>query len=308
MAKGFSYGGQAVIEGVMMRGATGIAIAVRKASNDIIVREEALQSWVQRYPLLRLPLIRGVLALIETMVIGLRSLSFSASEYAEGEGEELGFKELALTLIVAFAFTVGLFIVLPALVIRFLQSSIDSNVVLNLVEGAVKVGFFLAYIIAISGLRDIRRVFEYHGAEHKTIHCYEAGQELTVANVRRFSTLHPRCGTNFILLVLLTSVFVFSFFGRPPFLQRILIHLGLLPVVAGLSYEIIKLAGKHKLVQVLVYPGLLLQKLTTREPDDSQLEVAISALQAVLARDQARNAEGTDSTVQNSRIGNCLLH
>ncbi len=305
MARGFSYGGQAVIEGVMMRGVTGIAIAVRKASNDIIVREERLQSWAQRHPLLRLPFLRGMLALVETMIIGMRSLSFSANEYAEEEGEELGFKELALTMLIAFAFTVGLFIILPAFVIRLVQSSIHSNVALNLVEGAVKITFFLAYIVAISGLKDIRRVFEYHGAEHKTIHCYEAGESLTVENVRKYTTLHPRCGTNFVLLVLLTSVFVFSFFGRPPFLERVLIHLALLPVVSGISYEVIKLAGRYKAVRVFVYPGMLLQKLTTRQPDDSQLEVAIRALQAVLVSDKAVSSEGKDGKEQ---IANSLLH
>ena len=304
MARGFSYGGQAVIEGVMMRGAKGIATAVRKTSDDIIVQEERLQPWSQRYPILGLPFLRGMFALVETMIIGLKSLSFSASAYAEEDGEELTVKEVVLTMVVAFGLAVGLFIVLPAFLIRWVQSSITSNVVLNLVEGAIKIGLFLAYVVGISILEDIRRVFEYHGAEHKTINCYEAGKPLTVENVRSFTTLHPRCGTNFVLLVLLTSILVFSFFGRPPFLQRVLTHLALLPVVSGISYELIKLAARNKLVRVLVYPGLLLQKLTTREPDDSQIEVAIKALNTVLAQDtiQADSVTGNEKQIRTGLV------
>lgn len=285
MSRGFSYGGQAVIEGVMMRGRSGLAIAVRKADNTIIVREEAIRSASQRFPLLRLPILRGMVALVESLVVGLRSLSFSASAFAEEEGEELGFRELAATMVVALALTIGLFVILPAFLVKQFQSVISSDILVNLAEGLIKVAVFLIYIVAISASKDIRRVFEYHGAEHKAIHCYESGQELTVENARKFTTMHPRCGTNFILLVLVTSVFIFSFFGRPPFWQRILIHVAILPLVSGLSYELIKLAGRYKAVRTLVYPGLLLQKLTTREPNDAQLEVAIRALKTVLAAD-----------------------
>lgn len=305
MSKGFSYGGQAVIEGVMMRGRSRLAIAVRKADNSIIVREEAVRSASQRLPFLRLPIIRGVVALVESLVVGLRALSFSASAFAEEEGEELGFGELAVTMAVAFVLAVGLFVVLPAFLVKQFHNLIASDIILNLVEGLIKVAVFLTYIIVISTAKDIRRVFEYHGAEHKAIHCYEAGEELTVENARKFTTMHPRCGTNFMLLVLVTSVFVFSFFGRPPFLQRILLHLAILPLVAGLSYELIKLAGKYKVVRMLVYPGLLLQKLTTREPNDEQLEVAIRALKTVLTADNALHQR--DNSVE-SQISTSFVH
>jgi len=290
----FRYGGQAVIEGVMMRGKRFSSIAVRKMNQEITVRVDALKPWSDRFPILKKPVIRGAVALVETLMMGIRSLSYSASEYGETEEEQLTTKELVLTMGFAALLTVGLFIVLPALLIRLIEGMITSNLLLNLIEGLIKVSFFVAYIAAISLMKDIQRVFQYHGAEHKTINCYEAGCELTVAEVKRHSRIHARCGTNFLLIVLFTSVIVFSFFGRPPFIQRVLIHLAIMPLVAGLSYEVIRQAGQddcHPIFKWLAKPGMALQYLTTKEPDDSQIEVAIKALQAVVQRDASHEEE-----------------
>ncbi|NLM55627.1 MAG: DUF1385 domain-containing protein [Firmicutes bacterium] len=290
----FRYGGQAVIEGVMMRGKRFSSIAVRKMNHEITVRTDALKPWSDRFPMLKKPVLRGAVALIETLIMGIKSLSYSASEYGESEEEQLTTKELVLTMGLAVLLTVGLFIVLPAFVIKLIQPLIKVNLLLNLVEGLIKVSFFVAYIIGISWMKDIQRVFQYHGAEHKAINCYEAGCELSVAEVRRHSRIHARCGTNFLLIVLFTSVIVFSFFGRPPFVQRILIHLAIMPLVAGLSYEIIRQAGRedcHPFFKWLAKPGMALQHFTTKEPDDSQIEVAIRALETVVQRDASHSEE-----------------
>lgn len=283
----FNYGGQAVIEGVMMRGQYHAAVAVRKADQSITVLEENLRPWSDRFPILKKPILRGSAALIESLIMGLRSLNYSASQFGEAE-EQLTTKELVLTMIFALVVTVALFIVLPAFLLRFVQSYISSNIVVNLVEGVIKVSIFVLYIAAIAWMEDIKRVFAYHGAEHKTINCYEAGEELTVENVAKHSRIHARCGTNFLLIVLFTSVFVFSFFGRPPFLQRILIHVAIMPLVAGLSYELIRKAGQkdcHPVFRLLAKPGMLLQNLTTVEPDEHMIEVAIKALKTVVDKD-----------------------
>ncbi|HHV94201.1 MAG TPA: DUF1385 domain-containing protein [Firmicutes bacterium] len=292
MGQRFSYGGQAVIEGVMMRGRSNLAVAVRRR-DGIVLREERLQPWTQRYPVLGWPFVRGSVALIESLVMGIRALSFSASQFAEEEEAELTTKDLVMTIGFAVLLTVGVFIALPAYVVRLVQAYIGSNVLLNIVEGLIKISLFLLYILGISLMQDIRRVFEYHGAEHKAINCYEAGEPLTVENVAKYTTVHRRCGTNFLLIVFFTSIFLFSFFGRPPFVQRVLLHIALLPAVAGIAYELIRLAGRPNRpwwVEVIAAPGLLLQKLTTREPDSDQIEVAIRALQVVVDRDQAKLA------------------
>jgi len=289
LSKNFYYGGQAVIEGVMMRGRTSMAIAVRKPSGGIQVKEDEVGSITRRFPILKWPLIRGVVALIEALVIGMNALSYSASIFTEEEEEQLGAKEIALTIVVAILLSVGLFIALPALVIRLVQAYISSDILLNLTEGLIKITFFLGYVVIISFMPDIRRVFEYHGAEHKSINCYEAGKELTVENIRSHSRLHRRCGTSFIVIVLIVSILVFSFFGRPQYLQRVLLHLALMPLVAGIAYEFIRLAGRKdapRLFAVLSLPGVWTQYITTREPDDQQIEVAIRSLGAVLDHDQ----------------------
>lgn len=291
--KPYFYGGQAVIEGVMMRGRNSLAIAVRKQDGSIAMREDPLSSITQRFPILKYFPFRGMVAMVEAMVIGIRALNYSAQEYVEEEEEELGTKEMVMTMGFAFLLAAGLFIGLPALIIHFVERYVDSHVVLNLIEGLIKITFFLAYVWGISFMSDIRRVFEYHGAEHKTINCYEAGDKLTVGNVRKASRFHKRCGTSFIVFVLLISILLFSFFGKPPFLLRILYHLLLLPVVAGVSYEIIRIAGKDnapKFVHWLSLPGIWTQSITTREPDDSQIEVAIQSLEAVIATDRQKAA------------------
>ncbi len=292
MAENFFYGGQAVIEGVMMRGRKSMAIAVRKMSGEIVMKEDPVHSVTARFPFLKWPLLRGVVALVEAMVIGMKALSYSASQFAEEEEEELGAKEIVLTMGFALLLTIGLFVVLPAFIINFVERYIQSNVLLNFVEGGLKITFFIGYIAAISFMKDIRRVFQYHGAEHKAINCYEAGDPLTVENVKAHSLIHRRCGTSFIIFVLLVSIFIFSFFGRPPFLQRVGLHLLLLPVVAGISYEIIRLAGRKNapwFIRVISLPGMWTQRLTTREPVDDQIEVAIQSLHAVLQKDQAES-------------------
>ncbi|NPV54575.1 MAG: DUF1385 domain-containing protein [Firmicutes bacterium] len=284
----FQYGGQAVIEGVMMRGQTSIAIAVRRQDHEITVREKPIGSLTARWPFLRWPVIRGVVMLVESLVIGIQALMFSANEFAGGEGEEkLKPWELTGTIVFAMALFVGLFIVLPNLFAVAVQKLVHNVVAVNLLEGLFRIFIFLAYIFAVSRIKDIQRVFEYHGAEHKTIHTYEAGEELTVENARKHSTLHPRCGTSFLLIVMVIMIIAFSLIGRRAFLPRIALRLAMLPVVAGLSYEVIKATGrKHvaKWVRWAIAPGLWLQKLTTREPDNEQLEVAIKALESVLEK------------------------
>jgi uncharacterized protein YqhQ len=278
------YGGQAVIEGVMMRGKKNLAIAVRDNEDDIILHTEIINSITDKFSILGKPFIRGVVSLFESMIMGMQALTFSANQVAEEE-EELTTFELILTIGVALGLAILLFIVLPATVIKFIQNYISSDLILNLTEGVIKVTVLLLYIIIISQLNDIRRVFKYHGAEHKVIYNYESGLPLSIENAKEHSPLHPRCGTNFLLIVMVTSVLLFSFFGRPSFLNRVLIHIALLPIVAGVSFEIIKQAGKkdaNPIIKLIAIPGLWLQKLTTREPDEEQLEVAIKALEGVL--------------------------
>lgn len=285
------YGGQAVIEGVMMRGEENLAIAVRKSQDDIVLHTEEVNSVSDKYSILEKPLIRGVVSLFESLIMGMKALTFSANQVAEEEEEEeLSTWEMILTIGTALGLAILLFVILPATAIKFIQHYVESDLVLNLIEGVIKVTVFLLYILSISRLDDIHRVFQYHGAEHKVIYNYEANLPLSVENAQQYSTLHPRCGTNFLLIVMVTSVLLFSFFGRPSLINRILIHIALLPVVAGLSYEIIKLAGKedaNSLIKLVATPGLWLQKLTTREPSEEQLKVAIKALKEVLVLEES---------------------
>ncbi len=275
-------GGQAVIEGVMMRGPASIATAVREPSGEIMVKKEKLVSIADRYPVLKKPMIRGVVALIESLVIGLKALSFSAQAAGE-EGEELSNKEIAMTMLFSLGLAILLFVVLPTYAAKYIHSAITDARLLNLFEGILRLTVFLVYIVGISLMKDIQRVFQYHGAEHKTIHAYEAGVPLTVDNVRGFSTLHPRCGTNFLLIVMVVSIIMFAFLGWPSLWERIVSRIILMPLVAGIAYEIIRFAGRSQAawVRISILPGLWLQKLTTREPSDDQIEVAIQAFEAV---------------------------
>lgn len=284
MNKKPNVGGQAVIEGVMMRGKTHVAVAVRQPDGEISVDVRPVNSISDRYPILKKPFLRGVVSLVESLVMGMKALAYSA-QVSGDEDEKLDSKEMALTIAVSAGLAILLFIVIPTWSMRFLTGVAQDHMALNLAEGVLRMVIFLAYIAAISSMNDIQRVFQYHGAEHKTIYTYEAGLPLKVENVRPFSTLHPRCGTNFLMIVMLISMFIFTFLGWPSLLERIASRIILMPVIAGVSYELIRYAGAHTdnpLVRIAITPGLLLQKLTTRQPDDSQIEVAIASLKAVV--------------------------
>lgn len=284
MNKKPNVGGQAVIEGVMMRGKTHVAVAVRQPDGEISVDVRLVNSISDRYPILKKPFLRGVVSLVESLVMGMKALAYSA-QVSGDEDEKLDSKEMALTIAVSAGLAILLFIVIPTWSMRFLTGITQDHMALNLAEGVLRMAIFLAYIAAISSMNDIQRVFQYHGAEHKTIYTYEAGLPLKVENVRPFSTLHPRCGTNFLMIVMLISMFIFTFLGWPSLLERIASRIILMPVIAGVSYELIRYAGAHTdnpLVRIAITPGLLLQKLTTRQPDDSQIEVAIASLKAVV--------------------------
>ncbi|WP_088227186.1 DUF1385 domain-containing protein [Desulfosporosinus sp. FKB] len=288
MDRPVQYGGQAVIEGVMMRGPRESAIAVRLPNGEIEVTCIEIHPWAKK-PILKLPLIRGFVALIDSLIVGTRALTFSANrslgEEDGEESEELGFWELALTIGLAFGLGLLFFVGLPTGVAHLFQKSVTGTLWQNLLEGAIRLTVFFIYIVIISRLKDVQRVFQYHGAEHKAIFTYEAGKDLTVENARSFSRLHPRCGTSFLLIVVVVSIFVFAFVGLHPLWWRIVSRVLLMPLVAGLAYEILKFSARHlesPWFRWLIVPGLLLQKLTTREPDDSQLEVALAALKGVL--------------------------
>lgn len=293
MGDKFQYGGQAVIEGVMMRGRHEIAVAVRRPDNEIVVDRSPVSSITEKFPFLKWPFFRGSVALVESMIIGMKALSFSANQAAEGEEEQLSSWEMFLTISVAVVLSILLFVVAPTTVARLLYF-LKSIALINLLEGLFRIAIFLIYIVAISKMKDIQRVFQYHGAEHKTINAYEAGEELTVENVKKYSQQHPRCGTSFLLIVMVIMILVFGFLGKPSLPVRIISRILLLPVVAGISYEILKFSSRHmnsKIVRALIAPGLWLQKLTTREPDDSQIEVAIKALQTVLPNVESAESE-----------------
>ncbi|HET6488791.1 MAG TPA: DUF1385 domain-containing protein [Syntrophales bacterium] len=278
-------GGQAVIEGVMMRHGNRIAVAVRTPAKDIVIKEQDYIPFTKRYPLLGLRVIRGAVTLVEMMILGIKTLLYSA-EIAMPEGEKKpGSWEIALSLCMSFGLALTLFVLIPAYCFASLRDVIQNTILLNIVEGIIRLGIFLTFLTTTLLMKDMRRVFMYHGAEHKTVFAWEHGQDLTVENIRHFSTRHPRCGTSFILVVLVISILVFSLLGRPDFLHRVLYKLALFPVIAGISYEIIRFSGKHKekgWVQAISWPGLLLQKITTREPTDDQIEVAVAAMKKVI--------------------------
>lgn len=296
MKKKVTVGGQAVIEGVMMRGNCGIATAVRTHSGEIVIDKKEVVPYTKRYKLLGLPIIRGFVSLIESLVVGIKTLNYSAEFFEDGEEVskfdkwfEEKFKDKSndvlagISLLISLAFTILLFFLLPTFAANFFKRSLALNtVLLNVIEGIIRVSIFLFYIYFISKIEDIKRVFQYHGAEHKTIFCYENDVELTAENAKKFGRLHPRCGTNFLFLVMVVSIILFSLTGWNSLWERILYRIILLPVVSGITYEMIRWMGKSnsKLAKILSYPGLMLQKLTTKEPDLSQLEVAIAALKA----------------------------
>ena len=315
-------GGQAVLEGVMMRGVSTWAVAVRKPSpeqleeghklepteaalGEIEVVSEPLVSIVKRHRVLRLPLVRGVAALGESLSIGFKALGISANaqvaaESEDGEDEKIGGGAWAGTVAFSVILAIGLFFLLPAGLASLLRNELPNGFVFVVVEKVIRISIFLGYLWLISRMRDLQRVFEYHGAEHKTISNYEAGLPLTPQNAQRFSRLHPRCGTSFLLIVMVVAIFVFAPFGKLPLMWLFISRVVGIPLVAGIAFEIIKLFGKHRdkrWAQILMWPGMQLQKLTTREPDLSQLAVAIAALEAVLA------VENPDQASEEDRVG-----
>ncbi len=278
-------GGQAIIEGVMMRHGNKIAAAVRKPDNEIVFQEREYIPLSKRYKVLGWMFIRGTISLFEMMIQGFKCLMFSADIAMEQEARKPKDWEMYLTFLISFSIAIFFFVVVPAFFFTKIKFYIDNLILLNVLEGLVRLGMFLGFLSATLFMADMRRVYMYHGAEHKTVFAWESGEELTVENVKKYSTRHPRCGTSFILFVMIVSILVFSLLGRPDFLHRVLYKILLLPVVSGISYEAIRYTGKHshlKLVQLLSWPGLMLQRITTREPSDDQLEVAIAAMKKVI--------------------------
>jgi uncharacterized protein YqhQ len=295
-----NIGGQAVLEGVMMRSPSSWAVAVRKPDGKIAQVVNEIASPMAKRWIWRLPVVRGIIALGESLAIGFRALAISANYAAQEEGAEeeedvkteLSRGQLIFAFAIAIGFAVALFKITPALITNWLPVDDTSGFVV--VEGAIRVALFVAYLALISLLPDLRRVFQYHAAEHKAINCYEAGDELTPENVQRHSLIHVRCGTAFLLWVMVIAIFVFAFFGHPAWYWLIGTRILLLPVIAGLAYELIRFAGKHannKVVRWFLAPGLWLQRLTTRQPSLDQLEVSIRALQQVLERERAAAPE-----------------
>lgn len=305
-------GGQAVIEGVVMRGPDRWALAVRRPRGDILVEVNPTSTLAQRYPRANVFLVRGIFALVDSLVVGIKCLTISGGislEDEEGEepggenggkGEAKGRQEMsaaavAFSLFMALVLFLGLFIVVPTVIARYLQHYVPNTVLFNLVEGGIRIAIFVLYLAVVGFLPDIRRVFEYHGAEHKAVHAYEHGLALTPESTGRFSTAHMRCGTSFIVIVFIVSILVFSLFGKQPLLMRIVSRVAIIPLIAAISYEIIRFAGRHEsspVVRFLMAPGLLFQKLTTREPDDEQIEVAIEALNAAVGGESPDAAQG----------------
>ena len=282
----FQYGGQAVIEGVMMRGKDFLAVAVRRGNGEIVIKKDPVGSITKKYPFLKWPFLRGVVALCESFGVGLKALMFSADQFMESEGEtKLSTWESTLMIVFALALTVVLFVVLPLLGRMLINKFLHGNFWGNIIEHSLRIVILICYIAAVSFLDDIKRVFAYHGAEHKVINTFEAKEDLTVENARKHTTFHPRCGTSFLLFVVIISAIFYTFVKYDVIWMRFISRILLLPVIAGVSYEILKFTGRNQnffLWRWLSYPGFWLQKLTTREPDDQQIEVAINSLVAVL--------------------------
>ena len=289
-------GGQAVIEGVMMKNKDQYAVAVRKPDQTIETKAEIYESLGERIPFFRIPIVRGVVNFIESLVIGMKTLTYSASFYEEGEEtqEESQAEKAAkkggenilmfFSVMISVILAVGLFILLPAWISEYIRRGIDNNVVVALLEGVIRLAIFLLYVFAISQMKDIKRVFMYHGAEHKTINCLEAGVPLTPENVMKFSRFHKRCGTSFLFLVMIISILFFMVINVDSAVLRIVLRLLLVPVIAGVSYEVLRLAGKNDslIIKIISAPGLWVQRMTTREPELDMLEVAIASVEGVL--------------------------
>lgn len=287
-----NIGGQAVIEGVMMKGKHGWTVAVRSPKGEIHVKKESLSALPTIF---RLPILRGFIALFHALFIGIKAIEFSASKASEEEGKPLSPASMVFTIAIAVLLGIGLFILLPLYATKllgiFFEPVSGSSLVFNLVDGVIRVFVFLLYIVSVGMWKEMRRIFEYHGAEHKVIHAYENGGDLTLQNIKMHSPLHPRCGTSFLLILMIISILVFSLIPQEwSFIVKFVSRLVLIPLIAGISYEFLKLSAKmehNPVINVLIQPGLLLQRLTTREPDESQIEVAVRALEEVLSMEEA---------------------
>ncbi len=293
MMKRFNYGGQAVIEGVMMRGRRVVVTAVRRPGGGIALDTQPLPA-ILTSRARKVPLIRGILALIEAMVLGIKSLVYSAEVSTEEEEEKLSGRAIGGIVAGSIAFAVAVFFIAPLFLTRTLDSYIESSFGFSLVEGFIRVAIFLAYLKILTLIPSLRRIFAYHGAEHKTVNAYETGAPLELEAVRKFSTAHTRCGTSFLFVVMIIAIVVFAFIGRPSLWQMVLSRVALVPVIAGLGYEVTQFGARHtgsSFIRAFLAPGLWLQRMTTREPDDSQLEIGISALRRAVEIDQL---EGKD--------------
>jgi len=300
MNEKISVGGQALIEGVMMRAKNKISIVVRKSNGEFVFQDKLIKN---NEIISKIPILRGMVALVGSMIVGVKALSFSAEYFAEenDDYETSKFDEwvynkfgdkaeniiVGISMVMALVLAFLLFGLAPTYLSNLFKYFTNNRIILSGLEGIMKIGIFVTYLAFISNMKDIKRVFQYHGAEHKSIYNYESGQELTVENARKFGRLHPRCGTNFLTIVLLTSIIIFSFLSWESVALRVMYKLMLLPLVAGFSYEIIKLAGKSDniIFKIISYPGMMMQKITTSEPDDDQLEVALEALKRALDND-----------------------
>jgi uncharacterized protein YqhQ len=287
-------GGQAVLEGVMMRSLTGYSVAVRQPNGEVAIKKDKLVSITAKYPFLKIPVLRGSVVLIQSLILGMRALNYSASVATENEAgeQEMSSWAMASTMIVALAMGVGVFILAPLGItnlIRHFFAPHMGNIAYNAIDGLLRAVFFFVYILSISFMDEIKRVFQYHGAEHKTVYTFEANEELTVENARTKSTLHPRCGTSFLMFVMAISILVFSLVpSTVPFVVKFGARVVLIPLIAGLAYEVIRFSARHlsnPVCRLLTRPGMLLQKITTKEPDDLQLAVAIIALKEALMYD-----------------------
>ena len=292
MAKRFHYGGQAVIEGVMIRGRKAAVTAVRRPSGGLTMNIQPLAA-IYTSRMRRTPLIRGIIVLIEAMVLGIKSLLYSANVSLEEEEEEISGKAVWVMITLALVLAIVLFLIVPLFLTRLINPYISSSLVFHLIEGLIRLVIFIAYLKLVGLLPDIKQVFTYHGAEHKTVNAFESGVPMEIEAVRKYSTAHVRCGTSFLFVVLVIAIVVFALVGRPTLWLMVLSRVLLIPVIAALGYEVIHFGAKHSknaLVRAVLAPGLWLQNLTTREPDDTQIEVALSALRKAVEIDQGEEA------------------
>jgi uncharacterized protein YqhQ len=289
------YGGQAVVEGVMMRGADHWAVAVRKPAGDIHLESHHIDSIAKRHPLFGKPFLRGILVLGQSLSIGTRALLIATNQSMDDD-EQLTSRQVGVALALAMIFFVAIFVLGPTVLFAWVQRSVGGGVLTNVLEGLFRVGLFVAYLWLIGKTKDIHRVFEYHGAEHKTIAAFEHGDPLDPEHVDRYSTVHVRCGTNFLIIVMVITIFVFTLFGTPGFWWRIASRVIAIPLIAGVAYEALRLGARYQsslVMRALMAPGLWLQKITTQKPDREQIQVAIASFDEVLRREaEAAGASG----------------